>query len=96
MRFEGRTLLFDIIMLFIFIIMGLFWFDVIVPTMVVKVLCFAGVIFATSYFGVYRNHNYTEVAFRNQGRADVERGKVLSNLDVAEQTVPDNYKGVEN
>ena len=38
-----------------------------------------------TYFGVYRNHNYTEAAYKNQGRMYIDQGKMASNLDVFEQ-----------
>lgn len=82
--FESKTLLFDFIMVILFVVIGLFWFDVIEFTLVPSIICFAAVVVLIGYFGVYRNHNYTEIAFINQGRANIERGKVFSNKDVHE------------
>ena len=48
------------------------------------------------YFGIYRNHNYTEEAFREQGKLDVDKGRVISNLDIAEQKIPEGMQEVEN
>ena len=89
--FELKTIFFDFIMAILFVIIGLFWFDVIELALIPSIICFAAVIILSSYFGIYRNHNYTEAAFMNQGRINIEKGKVISNTDVHEQKLPDDY-----
>lgn len=94
MKFELRTLFFDIIMAIVFVIESLFWFNVLNPSIYVKILVFAVCVVATCYFGCYRNHNYTNEAFINQGRLDIEKGRVVSNTDVLKQILPE--KEMEN
>ena len=91
MKFELKTIFFDFIMAILFVVIGLFWFDVIEFALIPSIICFVAVIILSSYFGIYRNHNYTEAAFMNQGRINIEKGKVISNMDVHEQKLPDNY-----
>lgn len=96
MRFlEERTLKFDIICLIAFIVLGFICFTnfVVLP---VKIILFGLSILTLIYFGIYRNHNYTEEAFKNQGKLDIDKGRTVSNLDVSEQTVPEDMKGVED
>lgn len=91
---EPRTRKFDIICLISFLILGIVCFvNIILP---IKIILFGLSIIALSYFGIYRNHNYTEEAFKNQGKLDINKGRVLSNLDVNEQTVPENLEGVKD
>ena len=96
MRFELRTLIFDIICVILFIIMGLFYFNVITTSLSVKAIVFILCVIGLGYFGIYRNHNYTPDAFLRQGQLDIDKGRVISNLDVSEQTVADDVKGVED
>ena len=92
--FEARTLKFDIICLIAFIVLGLVCFiDFILP---IKICLFALSTAALIYFGIYRNHNYTEEAFINQGKLDINKGRVISNLDISEQSIPEEVKGVED
>ena len=91
MKFELKTILFDFIMAILFVVIGLCWFNVIELALIQSIICFAAVIILSSYFGIYRNHNYTEAAFMNQGRINIEKGKVISNMDVHEQKLPDDY-----
>ena len=82
MRFETKTLKFDIVCLVAFIVLALVCFTAI-P--------FKGVLFGLSvaaliYFGIYRNHNYTEAACVSQGQLNIDKGKETSNIDVEEQT----------
>ena len=95
MRFELKTLIFDIICAILFIGIGLFYFNIINVILPVKIISFGLFVIFMFYFGIYRNHNYTENAFKNQGRLDIDKGKVISNLDVLEQTIDKNTKGVE-
>ena len=94
MRFEERTLIFDIICLIAFIVLGFVCFTNLLP-LSVKIILFGLSILTLCYFGIYRNHNYTEDAFKEQGRLDIDKGRVISNLDVSEQKIDDNVKGVE-
>lgn len=94
MRFEQRTLLFDIICLVAFIILGFICFTNLL-TLPVKAILFGLSVLTLGYFGIYRNHNYTEDAFKEQGKLDIDKGRVISNLDVVEQKIDDDVKGVE-
>ena len=76
--------------------MGLFYFNVITVALPVKAIIFALCVIGIGYFGVYRNHNYSEEAFIRQGELDIDKGRTISNLDISEQTVPDDVKGVED
>lgn len=96
MRFELRTLIFDIICAVLFIIMGIFYFNIITVALSVKAIIFALCLIGIGYFGIYRNHNYTEESFIRQGELDIDKGRTVSNLDVSEQTVPEDMKGVED
>ena len=84
MRFELRTLGFDIICLILFILIGLLYFNVITVIFPVKAISFGLYVIFMGYFGIYRNHNYSEEAFKEQGRLDIEKGRTISNLDVSE------------
>lgn len=95
MNFESRTLIFDIICAILFIIMGIFYFNAITVALLVKAIVFIVCIIGIGYFGIYRNHNYTEEAFIRQGELDIDKGRTVSNLDVSEQIIPDDVKGVE-
>ena len=93
MNFEPRTIMFDIICLTAFFVLAILcFFSVFFP---IKVVFFGLSVATLMYFGIYRNHNYTEEAFKNQGKLDIDKGRVISNLDISEQTVPEDTKGVE-
>ena len=94
MRFEERTLIFDIICLVAFIVLGFVCFTSFLP-LSVKIILFGLSVLTLCYFGIYRNHNYTESAFKEQGRLDIDKGRVFSNLDVTEQTIADDVEGIE-
>lgn len=96
MRFlEERTLKFDIICLIAFIVLGFICFTNFIA-FPVKIILFGLSILTLIYFGIYRNHNYTEESFIRQGELDIDKGRVVSNLDVSEQTVPEDMEGVED
>ena len=60
---EPRTLKFDIICLIAFLVLGFVCFTnfIILP---IKIILFGLSVLTLIYFGIYRNHNYTEEAFR--------------------------------
>ena len=93
---EPRTLKFDIICLIAFIILGFICFTNFITILPIKIILFGLSIIALGYFGIYRNHNYTEEAFINQGRLDINKGRAISNLDVMEQTIKEGMQEVEN
>lgn len=92
---EPRTCKFDLICLVAFIVLGILCFTnfIILP---IKIILFGLCILTLGYFGLYRNHNYTEEAFRSQGKLDINKGRVISNLDVTEQIQHDGLQEVEN
>ena len=96
MRFELKTLVFDIICALVFALLGLTFFNV----FALPIPGFKGIVFVISlillaYFGIYRNHNYTDSAYRAQGLLDIYKGRVVSNLDVTEQSVDEDIEGIE-
>lgn len=93
MNFEPRTLKFDIICLGAFFVLAILcFFNVFLP---IKIFFFVASLITLIYFGIYRNHNYTEEAFKNQGRLDINKGRVISNLDITEQINHEGLKEVE-
>lgn len=96
MRFlEERTLKFDIICLIAFIVLGFICFTNFLA-LPIKIILFGLSILTLAYFGLYRNHNYTEEAFKNQGKLDINKGRTISNLDVTEQSIDERLQEVEN
>lgn len=90
--FESKTLKLDVICLIAFLILGIICFtNVILP---VKIILFALSIIALIIFGIYYNHNYTQDAFEAQGKLDIKKGKVVSNLDTIEQ-IPEDAEVLE-
>ena len=62
--FESRTLKFDLICLVAFLVLGLICFTgMILPA---KIILFVLSVATLIYFGIYRNHNYTQDACEEQ------------------------------
>lgn len=96
MRFELKTLIFDIICALVFIGLGLIYFNAIIVILPVKIIAFGLAVVLIGYFGIFRNHNYTKAAFENHGQFLIKKGKVISNLDVTEQAWAGEQEGVED
>lgn len=86
-KFEIKTMIFDFIMILVYIVIGLLIFDVITSGVILKAIIFAGIVVAIHYFGCYRNHNYTAAAFEAQGELNIKKGKLKSNTETTEQYV---------
>lgn len=86
-KFEIKTMIFDFIMVLIYIVIGLLIFDVITSGIILKAIIFVGIVIAIHCFGCYRNHNYTTAAFEAQGELNIKKGKLKSNTETKEQYV---------
>jgi hypothetical protein len=84
LRVELRTLGYDLWTFICYIFIFLYWFQIPHVSFITRVVTFIFVMLGLTYFGVYRNHNYTEAAYKNQGRMYIDQGKMASNLDVFE------------
>lgn len=86
-KFEIKTMIFDFIMILVYIVIGLLIFDVITSGIILKAIIFAGIVVTIHYFGCYRNHNYTTAAFEAQGELNIKKGKLKSNTETTEQYI---------